>query len=145
MSNAPQTAARPKSPPRFAFMKFVVRDLDAMVAFYETVLGLVVTRKIDVPSALEVVLSPAADDTGFSLVLYHHKDGREISPGTLHGPLAVFVADTDVAYASTLAHGGTSQAAPYTVSGIRVAFVADPEGHALEFLSQPSVAQPSAA
>jgi len=140
MSNEPQTAARPKTPPRFAFMKFVVRDLAAMTAFYETVLGLVVTRTIDVPSALEVVLSPAADDTGFSLVLYQHKDGREISPGTSHGPLAVFVADTDVAYASALAQGAASQTAPYTVSGIRVAFVADPEGHALEFLSQPPAA-----
>lgn len=140
MSNAPQNAARPKLPPRFAFMKFVVRDLDAMVAFYESALGLVVTHKMDVPSALEVVLSPATDDPGFSLVLYQHKDGREISLASSHGPLALFVADTDAAYASALAHGATSQAAPYTVSGIRVAFVADPEGHALEFLSQPPAA-----
>lgn len=140
MPKEPENVPHQKSPPRFAFMKFVVRDLEPMIAFYESVLGLVVTRRIDAPGALEVVLSPSAADAGFALVLYQHKDGRKMSVGSSHGPLALFVADTDVAHASTLAHGGASQTAPYTVSGIRVAFVTDPEGHELEFLSPSSKA-----
>ncbi|WP_309605903.1 Fe-Mn family superoxide dismutase [Phenylobacterium sp.] len=84
---------------RFGFIKFVVRDLDAMRGFYERTLGLVVAQTIDLPDIRELIMRRPGEDSGFSLILYWNKDGRDVAVGTGHGPLGLFVRDVDAAYA----------------------------------------------
>ncbi|MEW5686966.1 MAG: VOC family protein [Pseudomonadota bacterium] len=131
------TAAATTAPSmRFGLVKFVVRDVAAMTAFYERALGLAVTRTIDLPMLVEKVLAfPGEPAGGFSLVLYYNKDDRPIAVGSGHGPLGLYVRDVDAAYAHAVACGATGDRAPFDIGDMRIAFVSDPEGHQLEFLS----------
>jgi lactoylglutathione lyase len=138
-ATAPQTTAdkAATAPPsaRFGFMKFVVRDLDAMKSFYERAFGLVVSQTIDLPDIMELVLRRPGEETGFSLILYWNKDGREVAVGTGHGPLGLFVRDVDAAYAHAVSQGATAHREPWDTEAMRVAFVLDPEGRELELIS----------
>lgn len=121
---------------RFGLVKFVVRDVAAMTAFYERALGLTVVRTIDLPTIVEKVLSfPGEPTGGFSLVLYYNKDDRPVAVGSGHGPLGLYVRDVDAAYAHAVACGAAGDRAPFDIGDMRIAFVSDPEGHQLEFLS----------
>ena len=113
------------------FLKFTVRDLAAMEAFYREALGMTVQKRLDFPDLVEVILSGKG---GADLALVWYKDGREISLGNASGPIGVYLKDVDEAYARALAAGATSRMAPVSADDIRVAFVADPEGHEIEFL-----------
>lgn len=119
---------------RFGLVKFVVRDLAAMTEFYERALGLEVTRTIDLPAIVEKVMN-FPGDRGFSLVLYYNKDGRDVEVGSGHGPLGLYVRDVDAAYAHVVACGGTGERRPFDIGDMRIAFVRDPEGREIEFLS----------
>lgn len=130
---ASQMAGAPSA--RFGFMKFVVRDLDAMRSFYERAFGLVVSQAIDLPDIMELVLRRPGEETGFSLILYWNKDGPEVSVGTGHGPLGLFVRDVDAAYAHAVSQGATPHREPWDTGAMRVAFVLDPEGRELELIS----------
>lgn len=132
---APATQATTAPSARFGFMKFVVRDLDAMRSFYERAFGLVVSQTIDLPDIMELVLRRPGEETGFSLILYWNKDGREVSVGTGHGPLGLFVRDVDAAYAHAVSRGATPHREPWDTGAMRVAFVLDPEGRELELIS----------
>ncbi len=120
---------------RFGFMKFVVRDLIKMRSFYERALGLVVAQTIDLPDIVELVMRRPGEETGFSLILYWNKDGREIDVGTGHGPLGLYVRDVDVAFAHAVKEGATPHREPWDATGMRVAFLLDPEGRELELIS----------
>ena len=137
MSDAATAPAPATTAPsaRFGFMKFVVRDLDAMRSFYERAFGLVVAQTIDLPDIMELILRRPGEDTGFSLILYWNKDGREVSVGTGHGPLGLFVRDVDAAYAHAVSQGATPHREPWDTGAMRVAFVLDPEGRELELIS----------
>jgi lactoylglutathione lyase len=130
---APQTAAPPSA--RFGFMKFVVRDLEAMRSFYERAFGLAVSQTIDLPDITELVMRRPGEETGFSLILYWNKAGGEVSVGTGHGPLGLFVRDVDAAYAHAVSQGATPHREPWDTEAMRVAFVLDPEGRELELIS----------
>jgi lactoylglutathione lyase len=113
------------------FLKFTVSDLEAMEAFYREALGMTVQKRLDFPDLVEVILSGKG---GADLALVWYKDGREISLGNAAGPIGVYLKDVDEAYARALAAGAVSRLAPTSAGDIRVAFVADPEGHEIEFL-----------
>jgi predicted enzyme related to lactoylglutathione lyase len=124
-------------PVRFGFVKFVVRDLPLMRNFYERAIGLAVDKVVDTPELTEVVMKiPGMAAGGTSLILYWNKDGREIIVGNGHGPLGLYVADVDAAYARAVSQGATTDRAPFEAVGMRFAFIVDPEGHEIEFLSQ---------
>jgi lactoylglutathione lyase len=131
---APQTAA-PPSAPRFGFIKFVVRDLDAMRSFYERAFGLVVAQTIDLPDIVELVMRRPGEETGFSLILYWNKAGGDVAIGSGHGPLGLFVRDVDAAYAHAVSQGATAHREPWDTEAMRVGFVLDPEGRELELIS----------
>src|SRR4051812_44046299 len=134
-TTAPQpTTAGPISV-RMGFMKFVVRDLPAMRSFYERALGLAVAQTIDLPDIMELVMRRPGDETGFSLILYWNKDGREVTVGNGHGPLGLYVRDVDAAFAHAVKEGATPHREPWDATGMRVAFVLDPEGRELELIS----------
>ena len=130
---APRTAAAPSV--RFGFMKFVVRDLEAMRSFYERAFGLVAAQTIDLPDIMELVMRRPGEETGFSLILYWNKAGGDVSVGTGHGPLGLFVRDVDAAYAHAVSQGATPHREPWDTEAMRVAFVLDPEGRELELIS----------
>jgi lactoylglutathione lyase len=132
-ASPPQTTTAPSV--RFGFMKFVVRDLDAMASFYERAFGLVVAQTIDLPDIMELVLRRPGDEAGFSLILYWNKAGGDVVVGTGHGPLGLYVRDVDAAFAHAVAEGATPHREPWDATGMRVAFVLDPEGRELELIS----------
>jgi len=139
-----ETAAAPAAPSaaktappsaRFGFVKFVVQDLDAMRSFYERAFGLTVSQTIDLPDITELVMRRPGEETGFSLILYWNKDGRETTVGTAHGPLGLFVRDVDAAFAHAVSEGAAAHREPWDTGAMRVAFVLDPEGRELELIS----------
>ena len=131
----PPTDAGFRPSVRLGFIKLVVQDLDAMVAFYEAALGLAVSQTIDTESMTEKVLRRPGETTGFSLILYRHKDGRAIVVGNGHGPVGLFVRDPDAAFDHAVKSGAKAHRSPFDTAGGRAAFVLDPEGHELEFIS----------
>lgn len=133
-ANAPAAATSPPSA-RFGFMKFVVRDLEAMKSFYERAFGLAVSKTIDLPDITELVMRRPGEDTGFSLILYWNKDDRPIEVGSGHGPLGLYVRDVDAAYAWAVSQGAAPHRPPWDAGAMRVAFVLDPEGRELELIS----------
>jgi catechol 2,3-dioxygenase-like lactoylglutathione lyase family enzyme len=119
------------SPPLgLGFLKFTVADLEAMEAFYQQALGMTVQKRLEFPEFTEVILSSGGAD----LALVRYKDGREVALGTANGPIGVYLKDVDGAYDRAIAAGGEARQPPASMGGIRVAFVADPEGHEIEFL-----------
>lgn len=117
---------------RVLFTKLIVTDMAAMIAFYERAFGFVVSNRLEFPGLEEVLLS--VPDDRFSLVLYRHTDGREVSVGTAHGPLGLATRDLDATWEAALAAGATAVQPPRDLPGMRIAFVDDPEGHPLEFI-----------
>ncbi len=122
---------------QFAFVKLVVRDLDAMSGFYQRALDLYPARTIDTETVTEIIMRPKGEENGFCLVLYNPKDGREIKIGNAHGPVGLYVKDADAAFANAIREGASPLQKPFNIAGLRVAFVNDPEGHELEFLARP--------
>jgi catechol 2,3-dioxygenase-like lactoylglutathione lyase family enzyme len=117
---------------RLNFFKLVVRDAEAMTAFYRNTFGFDVRSRFELPGIIEVML--ALPGEAFTLVLYQNTDGREVTIGTGHGPVGFLTSDVDGAYAHALAHGATDERAPFDLPGMRIAFVRDPEGHQIEMI-----------
>ncbi|HEX3888009.1 MAG TPA: VOC family protein [Phenylobacterium sp.] len=132
---APAPAAATAPSARFGFVKFVVRDLAAMRNFYERAFGLAVAQTIDLPDITELVMRRPGEETGFSLILYWNKDGREVALGSAHGPLGLYVRDVDAAFAHAVSQGAAPHREPWDTGAMRVAFVLDPEGRELELIS----------
>ncbi|MFH8251203.1 VOC family protein [Microbacterium sp. B2969] len=125
-----------------------VADLDAQAEWYGAALGLEQLEPGGIPAVgLRVVF----------LVDPEHKWALELlnRPGSQHGPLATSapahvltqgyghiclrVDDVDALYERLLAAGASSIMPPgeSPVSGVRMAFVADPEGNFIEMLDRP--------
>ncbi len=117
-----------------SFVKFNVADQPAMVAFYEKAFGMTLQKTVDNPGITEIILT---DPKGLDLALVHYKDGRKITLGNANGPIGFYLQDVDSVYKSAMAAGGTSRSAPGGSGGLRVAIVADPEGHEIELLHLP--------
>ncbi|HEY2750258.1 VOC family protein [Phenylobacterium sp.] len=119
----------------FAFMKFVVKDLDRMAAFYGAAVGLGSATRIETGELTELVLRNPAGDRGLCLVLCRYADGRDNTPGGAYGALGIYVPDVDAAHARALGAGAGELRPPFDVRGLRVSFVQDPEGREIEFLA----------
>jgi predicted enzyme related to lactoylglutathione lyase len=128
-------AAKPVKPDpatlNLSFVKFNVADQPAMVAFYMKAFGMTLQKKIDNPQLTEIILT---DPKGLDLALVHYKDGRKIAMGSAEGPIGFYLNDVDTAYSKAMAAGATSKSKPGGGGGLRVAIVADPEGHQIELL-----------
>lgn len=125
--------------PSFAFTKMIVADLDREVAYYEQVIGLKTVMRMTIgdgeATADEVVLSAdgqAGAAPSLALMCFRHRPPA--TPGEL--VLGFMVDDVDAVAAATERAGGRILHAPHDVPdhGLRVGFVADPEGHELEIV-----------
>jgi len=114
-----------------SFLKFTVSDLPTMQAFYEKAFGLQVQKRLDSSANTEVILT---NPKGLDLALVYYKDKRRITLGNANGPIGFYLKDVDGAYQSAIAAGATSRSAPRSTGALRVALVADPEGHEIELL-----------
>ncbi|WP_447761951.1 VOC family protein [Sphingopyxis panaciterrae] len=117
-----------------AFYKIFVKDLERSIDFYGTCLGFSERRRIDAGKFDEVVLAPTKQ--GASIVLCRWKDGRDIERGDAQGPTGYFVADVDGIAGLMTARGANPVLGPLDYSGMRIAVLADPDGHQIELLGR---------
>lgn len=124
-----------------------VADLPAMQDWYAATLGLVVDFRFElahVPLAGVMLLCPRG---GYRIELLHRPDTRPgiqaDNPGDAarvqgFGHLALDVPDVDAAYERLLRAGAGERMSPRPSPepGVRMAFVADPEGNLIELLDR---------
>ena len=121
----------------FVFTKLIVDDLDAQAAFYSSVLGQVVKHRFaggEGRRAFEEIVMGSEAGDGPSLLLIRYPDGDGPQPGE-----AVFgfaVADVDETIRVAQKAGGSVRSEPKSLpeAGVKVAELADPEGHLLEIV-----------
>ncbi|SMD27282.1 hypothetical protein SAMN05661093_10885 [Kibdelosporangium aridum] len=115
------------------FTKIVVEDLDAQSAFYANVLGLEPKHRFS-GGAGDAAFEEIVMGDGPSLLLLHYPH-RE--PPRRGGTVLGFaVADVDQVVRAAEHAGGAVRSEPKTLAqpAIRVAELADPEGHLLEII-----------
>ncbi|MHA3842133.1 VOC family protein [Sphingomonas aestuarii] len=117
-----------------SFVKIFVADLDRSSAFYSRAFGLFTGQHVATPEFDECILRPA-DGNGGSLVLCQRKDGRDLSHGNANGPIGFIVDAVDGVHDAVIHAGGVSRMKPVDFGAARVAFVRDPDGHAIELLA----------
>jgi predicted enzyme related to lactoylglutathione lyase len=120
----------------FAATGIVVRDLAVAQRFYETVLGLKETNRVrvDTLGMDEVIL--AAPGGGAALVLMRYDDGRAHAEV---GQKLVFAVPSPEVVADAAVEAGGTVLFPATNMpdfGATIAFVQDPDGHAIEVLDR---------
>ena len=119
----------------FMFTKLIVADLDAATAFYASVVGLVEMQRveavIDGRAVTEVAYMPTCPG-GPMFVLARFHDAP--APATSELIMGFVAQDLDGFVTRATACGGTLIEAPREIpgAGMRVAFVADTEGHILQ-------------
>jgi lactoylglutathione lyase len=111
-----------------------VTDLDASLAFYCDLLGLVEVRRKDVPGGrFTLVFLAAPGDDGPELELTHNWDPEDYGGGRNFGHLAYQVEDIYAA-CERLAAGGVTINRPPRDG--RMAFVRSPDGISIELLQK---------
>ena len=121
-------------PPAFGFFKIIVKDMARMLEFYDKVVGLKAVNTIESDAYLEVLCATPGMEKGPYVILFYHKDGREISIGNGWGPVGFWITGVDSMYKHALANGAKPYREPYDNSGFRIAYVYDPEGHEIELV-----------
>lgn len=142
-SNVEEASMTTLPDPYVGFSKFIVKDLDAMEKFYTDVFGFEKENTVDFFTFEERVMR--LPDGATSLVLYHHKDDREITVGNAHGPLGIMTKNVDEVHARALAAGAKEKSPPVDFGPVRVSFFFDPEGHEIELIDMTGATSQEAA
>ena len=66
-----------------------------------------------------------------------YKDGRDVTPGSGHGPVGFQVDDIDAAHEQALAAGAERLTGIFDVGPVKVAMLKSPEGHEIELVQLP--------
>ncbi len=133
---------------RLDHVGLAVGDLEAAVSWFCDVFGLVPELSLRVDAldlSIEMLIHPTL---GYRLELLHRPGsgtGRKpATPGEAalregYGHVAFDVTDLDVAYERAVACGArpVMPPGPSPEAGVRMAFVADPEGNLIELLHRP--------
>lgn len=120
----------------FAAAKLKVADSASLTAFYTKAFGFAVTATIEEgegPNQIrEVFLALPGGPALLALLEYVNQPAP--APGEVI--IALAVADLEASIASVVAHGGSDVTGiiPVPQHNLRLAFVADPEGHQIELL-----------
>jgi len=124
-----------------------VADLDAQSAWYAAALGLTVSTPFEMPSLGIRGVFVVDPDEHWAIELLR-RDGSQPglrapdAPTALltqgYGHICLRVADVDAVYDRLLSVGATARMSPRLApeAGVRMAFVADPEGHLIELLDR---------
>ena len=119
----------------FGFTKFVVADLERSAAFYTQVFGLREQYRVqdDIGGrAIQEILYESTAPGGAAFVLLHFTDTPEPTAGSVIGG---FITDEiDDLFSRAVAAGATVVDPVHDAPehGVRVGFLADPDGHLLE-------------
>lgn len=125
-----------------------VRDLEAQAAWYAAALGLEPLEPGGIPHLGIRVIFLVDPEHHWALELLH-REGSHAGMQAPDAPTALLtqgfghiclrVSDVDGLYERLLAAGASPimPPGPSPVSGVRMAFVADPEGHLIEMLDRP--------
>jgi lactoylglutathione lyase len=141
--------ALPALPARLDHVGLTVGDLDAQASWFCEVFGLVrelAVRVEPLDLSIEMLIHPAY---GYRLELLHRPGsgpvpgGKPDTPAEAalcegYGHVAFDVTDLDAAYERAVARGARAIMAPCSSpeAGVRMAFVADPEGNLIELLQR---------
>jgi len=123
---------------RFLHTMIRVRDLEASIAFYTDVLGMKLLRRQDYPAGeftLAFVGFGPESETAVLELTYNWGD-HEYDLGTGYGHIAIEVEDVYEATARIEEQGGKilRPAGPMNAGTTIIAFVADPDGYAIELI-----------
>ena len=111
-----------------------VSNLERSVAFYEEVIGLEVTHRIEIPNVSEVVLA-GADGNRIQLAWHHDHEGP-IDHGNAFWKLYLNTDDCEGLYKRAIDAGCESISAPERLERwpVTAAFISDPDGYQVEIL-----------
>ena len=119
-----------------------VADLDKSIAFYTQILGMKVLRQTDYPEGQFTLafLGFDAESKEAALELTYNWDNRTYDKGDAYGHIAISVDDVYQACERIKQKGGTviREAGPMKGTDTVIAFVADPDGYAIELLKEPA-------
>lgn len=123
---------------RIAHTMLRVADLEASLDFYQNILGMQLLSKQDYPGG-KFTLAFLGFDEGFKgavLELTHNWDTSDYQKGDAYGHIAIMVDDVYKKCEEIKAKGGnvTRDAGPMKGGTTVIAFVADPDGYAIELI-----------
>ncbi len=131
---------------RIAHTMLRVTDLERSLRFYEEALGMRLLRRNDYPAGRFTLAFVGYGDERIEAVLEltHNWDTQAYERGTAFGHVAIEVPDAEAACEAVLAAGGrvTRPAGPMKHGHTVIAFVADPDGYAIEFVQRPNPPSP---
>ena len=111
-----------------------VSNLEKSVHFYETVLGLEITHRIEIPNVTEVVLT--GPEGGRIQLARHHDQTGPIDHGNAFWKLYLSTDDCEGLYQRCIDAGAESVSSPERLGDwpVTAAFVHDPDGYLVEIL-----------
>ena len=111
-----------------------VSDLEKSVNFYEKVLGLEITHRIEIPNVTEVVLR--GEDGNRIQLAWHHDHEGPIDHGNAFWKLYLSTDDCEGLHQRCVDAGMESISAPERLADwpVTAAFVSDPDGYQVEIL-----------
>ncbi|MFP8874281.1 MAG: VOC family protein [Myxococcota bacterium] len=111
-----------------------VSNLERSLAFYEEVIGLEVTHRIEIPNVSEVVLA-GADGNRIQLAWHHDHEGP-IDHGNAFWKLYLNTDDCEGLYKRAIDAGCESISPPERLERwpVTAAFISDPDGYQVEIL-----------
>ena len=109
-----------------------VSNLERSLAFYEEVIGLEVTHRIEIPNVSEVVLA-GADGNRIQLAWHHDHEGP-IDHGNAFWKLYLSTDDCEGLYKRAIDAGCESISPPERLERwpVTAAFISDPDGYQVE-------------
>lgn len=117
-----------------------VVNLEASLAFYQTVLGMRLLRRQDYPEGRFTLafLGYGEESEHTVIELTHNWDTASYSMGDAFGHLAIEVEDAYVACEAVREKGGrvVREAGPMKHGSTVIAFVEDPDGYKIEFIQR---------
>jgi lactoylglutathione lyase len=139
LTHAEATAATPTAA-RIGYVSLKVRDLERSLHFYETVMGLKQSRRLQASKDVVEVLLHAADASDASGVMLMH-DARRDRPyelGDGYSRMVVYVDDLRRIVDALPASGGTTVRATTRVEALKISIMLarDPDGYLIEFVQR---------
>jgi len=132
--------AHAEPPARIGYVSLKVRDLERSLHFYETVIGLKQSRRLQASKdVVEVLLNGEAGNDASGVMLMH--DARRDRPyelGDGYSRMIVYVDDLSRIAAALPESGGTTVRAVTRVEALKISIMLarDPDGYLIEFVQR---------
>jgi lactoylglutathione lyase len=132
--------AHAEPPARIGYVSLKVRDLERSLQFYETVIGLKQSRRLQASKdVVEVLLNGEGGNDASGVMLMH--DARRDRPyelGDGYSRMIVYVGDLSRIAAALPESGGTTVRAVTRVEALKISIMLarDPDGYLIEFVQR---------